>query len=65
MRALGITALAISDDHPNCNVLVTVPGTDAYTSFGDAQIAARDALPENDIIERLPTIGHAYRSSAW
>lgn len=63
-RALGITAPAIYNYYPDRDALVTALIIDAYTSFGDAQIAARDAFAEDDIIGRLHAIGHAYRQWA-
>jgi AcrR family transcriptional regulator len=63
-RALEITAPAIYNYYPDRDALVTALIIDAYTSFGDAQIAARDAFPADDIIGRLYAIGHAYRQWA-
>lgn len=63
-RTLGITAPAIYNYYPDRDALVTALIIDAYTSFGNAQIAARDAFAEDDIIGRLHAIGHAYRQWA-
>jgi len=37
---------------------------DAYTSFGDSQLEASDAVPENDVHGRMNAIGMAYRTWA-
>ncbi len=63
-RRLKITAPAIYNYYPDRDALVTALIIDAYTSFGDAQIAARDAFAEHDIIGQLHAIGHAYRQWA-
>jgi AcrR family transcriptional regulator len=63
-RALGITAPAIYNYYPDRDALVTALIIDAFTSLGDAQIAARDAFPPHDLIGRLYTIGRAYRQWA-
>ncbi len=63
-RALGITAPAIYNYYPDRDALVTALIIDAYRSFGDAQLAARDAVPETDLSERLYAIGLAYRQWA-
>src|SRR5512134_281653 len=62
-RELKITAPAIYNYFPNRDALVTALIVDAYTSFGDSQLAARDTLPPEDIPGRLNAIGMAYR--AW
>jgi AcrR family transcriptional regulator len=63
-RELKITAPAIYNYFPDRDALVTALIIDAYTSFGDWQLAARDALPESQIIQRLAAIGTAYRQWA-
>lgn len=63
-RELGITAPAIYNYFPRRDDLVTALIIDAYTSFGDSQIAARDALPADDLTGRLNAIGLAYRQWA-
>ncbi len=63
-RALGITAPAIYHYYPDRDALVTALIIEAYTSFGDAQLAARDALPAHDLVVRLRAIGIAYRQWA-
>ncbi|MFQ3661271.1 MAG: TetR/AcrR family transcriptional regulator [Chloroflexaceae bacterium] len=63
-RALGITAPAIYHYYPDRDALVTALIIEAYTSFGDAQLAARDALPAHDRVGRLRAIGIAYRQWA-
>jgi AcrR family transcriptional regulator len=62
-RELGITAPAIYNYFPDRDALVTALIMDAYQTFGDAQIAARDAIPAEDLIGRLTALGMAYR--AW
>ena len=62
-RELKITAPAIYNYYPDRDALVTALIIDAYTSFGDSQIAARDAIPESDLPGRMKAIGIAYR--AW
>ncbi|MFN3374215.1 MAG: TetR/AcrR family transcriptional regulator [Chloroflexus sp.] len=63
-RALGITAPAIYNYYPDRDTLVTALIIDAYTSFGDAQLAARDAVPSDDLVGRLRATGIAYRQWA-
>jgi AcrR family transcriptional regulator len=63
-RELGITAPAIYNYYPRRDDLVTALVIDAYTSFGDSQIAAADALPPDDLPGRLFAIGLAYRQWA-
>jgi AcrR family transcriptional regulator len=62
-RELGITAPAIYNYFPRRDDLVTALIIDAYTSFGDSQIEARDAIPAEEPVRRLEAIGLAYR--AW
>jgi len=63
-RALNITAPAIYNYFPDRNALVTALIIDAYTSFGDFQLAARDEIPADQLIERLKAIGEMYRQWA-
>ena len=63
-RALNITAPAIYNYFPDRDALVTSLIIDAYTSFGDFQLAARDAIPADQLIERLKAIGEMYRQWA-
>lgn len=63
-RALGVTAPALYNYYPRRDDLVTALIVDAYTSFGDAQLAARDAVPPADLARRLLAIGVAYRQWA-
>jgi AcrR family transcriptional regulator len=60
-RALNITAPAIYNYFPDRDALVTALIIEAYTSFGSAQLAARDALPATDLAGRLRAVGEAYR----
>ena len=63
-RELNISAPAIYNYFPDRDALVTALIIDAYTSFGDSQIEARDAVPAKDVSERLKAIGLAYRTWA-
>ena len=63
-RELKITAPAIYNYFPDRDALVTALIIDAYTSFGDWQIEARDAIPASDFAGRLKAIGIAYRNWA-
>jgi AcrR family transcriptional regulator len=63
-RELGITAPAIYNYFPDRDALVTALIIDAYNSFGDWQLEARDALPVEDLAGQLKAIGLAYRSWA-
>jgi AcrR family transcriptional regulator len=60
-RDLKITAPAIYNYFPDRDALVTALIIDAYTSFGDSQIEARDAVPAADLHGRMNAIGIAYR----
>ena len=62
-RELKITAPAIYNYFPDRDALVTALIIDAYKSFGDSQLAARDAVPARNVLGRLKAIGIAYR--AW
>mgnify|MGYP005854292851 CR=1 FL=1 len=63
-RELKITAPAIYNYFPDRDALVTALIIDAYKSFGDSQLEARDAVPVDDILGRLMAIGLAYRTWA-
>ncbi len=63
-RELKITAPAIYNYFPDRDALVTALIIDAYTSFGDSQIEARDAVPSADHAGRMKAIGVAYRTWA-
>jgi AcrR family transcriptional regulator len=63
-RELKITAPAIYNYFPDRDALVTALIIDAYKSFGDSQIEARDAVSADDIGGRLKAIGIAYRTWA-
>ncbi len=63
-RALKITAPAIYNYFPDRDALVTALIIDAFTSFGDWQLEARDSVPESDLSGRLYAIGLAYRNWA-
>lgn len=63
-RELKITAPAIYNYFPDRDALVTALIIDAYTSFGNYQLTARDSVSENDLIEKLRAIGWAYRQWA-
>ena len=63
-RELKITAPAIYNYFPDRDALVTALIIDAYASFGDYQLAARDSLPREQMRARLDAIGIAYRQWA-
>jgi AcrR family transcriptional regulator len=63
-RELKITAPAIYNYFRDRDALVTALIIDAYTSFGDSQLEARDAIPEGRLVERFRAIGMAYRQWA-
>jgi AcrR family transcriptional regulator len=63
-RELKITAPAIYNYFPDRDALVTALIIDAYTSFGDWQIEARDSVSADDFAEQLKAIGLAYRNWA-
>jgi len=63
-RELGITAPAIYNYFPDRDALVTALIIDAFTSFGDWQIEARDAVPAENLSKRMMAIGLAYRDWA-
>jgi AcrR family transcriptional regulator len=63
-RELKITAPAIYNYFPDRDALVTALIIDAFTSFGDSQLQARDSIPEADLEGRFRAIGLAYRNWA-
>lgn len=63
-RELKITAPAIYNYFPDRDALVTALIIDAYKSFGDSQLEARDAIPARDVQGRMKAIGIAYRTWA-
>lgn len=63
-RELKITAPAIYNYFPDRDALVTALIIDAYTSFGDWQIEARDSASNDDLHKKLEAIGLAYRNWA-
>lgn len=63
-RELKITAPAIYNYFPDRDALVTTLIIDAFTSFGDWQLEARDTVPEEDLSGRMSAIGLAYRDWA-
>ena len=63
-RALKITAPAIYNYFPDRDALVTALIIDAYTSFGDWQIEARDSIRGDQPGKKLEAIGLAYRNWA-
>lgn len=63
-RELKISAPAIYNYFSDRDALVTALIIDAYQSFGDSQLEARDAVPVSDIPGRLKAIGMAYRTWA-
>jgi AcrR family transcriptional regulator len=63
-RELKITAPAIYNYFPRRDDLVTALIIDAFSSFGDWQMNARDSMPVDDQKGRLRAIGNAYRNWA-
>lgn len=63
-RALKITAPAIYNYFPRREDLITALIGDAYLSFGNSQLTARDSVPPEDLSGRLYAIGAAYRNWA-
>src|SRR5262245_3050904 len=63
-RELKITAPAIYNYFSDRDALVTALIIDAFTSFGDSQLQARDSFPVDDLGERFKAIGLAYRNWA-
>jgi AcrR family transcriptional regulator len=63
-REIGITAPAIYNYYMDRDALVTALIIDAYLSFGDAQLVARDGVPQEDLPGRLMATGMAYRNWA-
>jgi len=62
-RELNITAPAIYNYYPSRDDLVTALIIEAYQDFGNAQMAAVEAVPESDLPGRLMAAGWSYR--AW
>lgn len=63
-RELKITAPAIYNYFPDRDALVTALIIDAFTSFGDSQLEARDSVRADDLGGRMKAIGLAYRDWA-
>lgn len=63
-RELKISAPAIYNYFPDRDALVTALIIDAFTSFGDSQLTARDSVPVEDLVGRFKAIGVAYRQWA-
>ena len=63
-RELNITAPAIYNYFPDRDALVTALIIDAFTSFGDWQLEARDSVRVDDLSRQLKAIGLAYRNWA-
>jgi len=63
-RELKITAPAIYNYFPDRDALVTALIIDAFTSFGDWQLEARDSVPKQDLPGRMRAVGLAYRTWA-
>jgi AcrR family transcriptional regulator len=63
-RELKITAPAIYNYFPDRDALVTALIVDAFTSFGDSQLEARDSVSADDLRGRFRAIGLAYRNWA-
>lgn len=63
-RELKITAPAIYNYFPDRDALVTALIIDAFTSFGDWQLEARDSVSEDDFAAQMNAIGLAYRDWA-
>jgi AcrR family transcriptional regulator len=63
-RELKITAPAIYNYFPDRDALVTALIIDAFTSFGDWQLEARDSVPKQDLPGRMSAVGIAYRNWA-
>jgi AcrR family transcriptional regulator len=60
-RELKISAPAIYNYFPDRDALVTALIIDAFSSFGDWQLEARDSVPAEQLEERFRAIGIAYR----
>jgi AcrR family transcriptional regulator len=63
-RDLKISAPAIYNYFPDRDALVTELIIDAFTSFGDSVLEARDSVPIKDHKKRLFAIGISYRTWA-
>jgi len=63
-RELKISAPAIYNYFPDRDALVTALIIDAFTSFGDSQLEARDSVSVGNLVGRFRAIGLAYRKWA-
>jgi len=63
-RELKISAPAIYNYFPDRDALVTALIIEAFTSFGNSQLEARDSVPVEDLVGRFRAIGVAYRQWA-
>jgi AcrR family transcriptional regulator len=63
-RSLGITAPAIYNYYPDRDALVTALIVDAFNSFADVQAAALEGIPATDYLQRILSLGIAYRQWA-
>lgn len=63
-RELKITAPAIYNYFTDRDALVTALIIDAFTSFGDWQLTARDSVAAGDLAGQMNAIGLAYRKWA-
>jgi AcrR family transcriptional regulator len=63
-RELKISAPAIYNYFPDRDALVTALIIDAFTSFGDWQLEARDSVSGEDFAGQMNAIGLAYRDWA-
>ena len=63
-RELKISAPAIYNYFPDRDALVTALIIDAFKSFGDSQLEARDSVSVEDLVGRFRAIGVAYRNWA-
>ena len=61
---VGLARTAIYNYFPDRDALVTALIIDAYTSFGDWQLEARDSLSTAKPRKKLEAIGLAYRNWA-
>ena len=62
-RDVGITAPSIYNYYPNRDALVTALIIDAYTDFGNSQLAALTQSQDQTVDGQLLAVGTAYR--AW
>jgi AcrR family transcriptional regulator len=63
-RQMGLTAPALYRYYPDRDALVTALIVDAFTSFGQALLQAREAVPQQEYAARLVAVGRAYREWA-